>query len=287
VTANAATLPEPARVRLQSHFAMLRLPFRKTIAATDMFDSRAQRELYLALSMWSELHGIALVTGPSGAGKSITVRRFARALDESRFRVVTLSHGVSTVTGFLRSLNRALELPMRQHASDLFDQAQAHLAAHAPGRAPHPVVVIDDAEGMPARVLDTVRRLTSHAIDAEDRFSVVVAGTPDLLRTLRDPALEPFNTRLSFVHALKPFNLEDTRNYVAFHLRLAGAREGLLADGAVRKLFQASGGVARRVNQLALHAMVQAAVAGLDTVSAEFMATQLEAHPLYDSNGAG
>ena len=292
VTRLGGSSPRRLRRRLPpvacgDHFALARLPFRKTMAQDDMFDSRAQRELYQALTMWSELHGIALVTGPSGAGKSITARRFARSLDESRCRVVALPHGVSTVNGFLRSLNRALELPMRQHASDLFDQAQAHLASHGPGRGPHPVIVIDDAEGMKAPVLDTVRRLTNHAIDAEDRFSVLVAGTDALLRTLRDPALEPFNTRLSFVHSLKPFNLEDTRNYVAFHLRLAGAREGLLADGAVRKLFQASGGVARRVNQLALHAMVQAAVAGLDTISADFMAQQLAAHPLYDSSGAG
>lgn len=108
---SAKTLAEPTKIRLQSHFAFVRLPFRKTMGYDEMFDSRSQRDLFHGLLLWSEVRGMGLVTGPSGAGKSITVRRFARALDESRFRVVYLSHARSTLTGFLRSINRALDYP--------------------------------------------------------------------------------------------------------------------------------------------------------------------------------
>lgn len=282
---SSTTLPEPVKVRLQAHFGLARIPFRKSVKYDEMFDSRAQRELLYGLQMWSEIKGMALATGPSGAGKSITARRFLRSLDESRFHVVTLPHGCTTLPGFLRAINRGLDLPMRQHASDLFDQAHRHLTANGPDRGPHTVLVVDDVEAMPADHFDVLRRLTNYALDAEDRFSILIMGTEAVLRTLKDPALESFNTRLSFVHALKPFNLEDSRNYVAHQLRYAGAREGLLADGAVRKLFQASGGIARRINQAALHVLIQAAVVGIDTISADFMQQQLNAHPLYDSAG--
>lgn len=282
---SAKTLPEPIKIRLQSHFAFARLPFRKTMGYDEMFDSRSQRELFHGLTLWSELHGMALVTGPSGAGKSITVRRFARTLDESRFRVISLSHARSTLTGFLRSINRALDLPMRQHSSDLFDQAHAHLTANGPDRGPHPILVLDDAEAMTPELFDVLRRLTNYALDAEDRFSVLITGTDAVLRTLKDPALEPFNTRLGFVHTLRGFNLEDTRNYIAFQLRYAGARDGLFAEGAVKKLFQASGGTPRRINQLALHVLIQGTVLGVDQISTEFMTQQLHNHPLYDTAG--
>ena len=86
--------------------------------------------LHAGLLMWTELRGIALVTGPSGVGKSITVRRFLAALDDARFHVIKLPHLPTTPVGLLRSLSRALHLPMRQYAADLFDAAQAHLAAH-------------------------------------------------------------------------------------------------------------------------------------------------------------
>lgn len=276
------TLPEPVKLRLQSHFAFVRLPFRKAMGYDEMFDSRSQRELQQGLSLWSDVRGMALVTGPSGAGKSITVRRFCRGLDDARFRVVHLSHARSTLTGFLRSINRALDLPMRHHGSDLFDQAHAYLTAHGSDRGPHPLLILDDAETMSPDLFDVLRRLTNYALDAEDRFSVLITGTDALLRTLRDPALEPFNTRLGFVHNLRGFNLEDTRNYVAFQLRSAGARDQLFAEGAIKKLFQASGGTPRRINQLALHTLIQGAVMGIDTISTEFMTQQLHNHPLYD-----
>lgn len=279
---NAQTLPEPVKIRLQAHYAFVRLPFRKSMGYDEMFDSRSQRDLFHGLMLWSDIHGMGLVTGPSGAGKSITVRRFVRSLDEARFRVVYLSHARTTLTGFLRSVNRALDLPMRQHTSDLFDQAHAHLTANGPERGPHPLLVLDDAEAMSPELFDVLRRLTNYALDAEDRFSVLITGTDAVLRTLKNPALEPFNTRLGFVHALRGFNLEDTRNYVAFQLRHAGAREQLFAEGAIKKLFQASGGIPRRINQLALHVLIQGAVLGIDTITTEFMAQQLQNHPLYD-----
>lgn len=282
----AQTLPEPVKVRLQSHFAFVRLPFRKAMGYDEMFDSRAQRELHHGLVLWSEVRGMSLVTGPSGAGKSITVRRFCRGLDEARFRVVTLSQARTTITGFLRSLNRALDLPMRQHGADLFDQAHAHLTANGPDRGPHTLLVLDDAEAMNPPLFDVLRRLTNYALDSEDRFSILITGTDAVLRTLRDPSLEPFNTRLGFVHNLRGFNLEDTRNYVAFQLRYAGANEQLFSEGAIKKLFHTSGGTPRRINQLALHALIQGAVAGLDSISTDFMTQQLQNHPLYDP-GAG
>lgn len=282
---NASTLPEPHKRRLQAHFAFTRIPFRKAMFAQEMFDSRSQRDLLHGLQFWAEVRGIALVTGPSGVGKSITLRRFTQGLDETRNRVLHLTHVPTTALGFLRSLNRVLGLPMRLHASDLFDQAQAHLTAHGDDAGPHPVLVFDDAEGVRPELLDILRRLTAYALDSEDRFSVLITGTDALLRTFKDPSLEPFLTRISFAYALKPFTLEDTRHYVAFQLHRAGAKDRLFSDDAVRRIFQASQGTPRRINQVALHALIQAAVLGHDSVTGDFLQNQLAAHPLYDTAG--
>lgn len=283
---SAGTLPEHHKRRLQAHFSLVRIPFRKAMGAHEMFDSRSQRDLLHGLQLWAEVRGIALVTGSSGVGKSITLRRFTQGLDESRFRVIHLANMPTTGMGFLRSLNRALGLPMRQHASDLFDAAHAHLTAHGDEGGAHPLLVLDDAEGVRPALLDLLRRLTAYALDAEDRFSVLVTGTEALMRTLKDPALEPFVTRIGFACALKPFTLEDTRNYIRFHLERAGAKERLFSDDAVKRLFQASQGTPRRVNQLALHALIQAAVMGHDTITGDFLQNQLQAHPLYDTASA-
>ncbi len=275
------------KMRLRSHFGFSRLPFAKNMMATQMFDSSSQRELLRGLQMWTDVRGLCLVNGPAGVGKSITLRRFVHGLDHARWRVIDFSYLPTTPTGFLRSLCRNLGLPMRMHGADLFDQAQAHLVSHQKDQVAHPVILVDDCEGLPVAVIDLLRRLTSFDLDSDDRFSIVLSGTEELLTTLNHPALEPLRSRFSFVQGLRPFGLEDTRNYVRFHLERAEASLNIFSDDAIRRLFNASAGRPRSINQLALQAMIQAAVQGRDEIGGDFMSMLIQAHPLFQGSTGG
>lgn len=279
------TLPEHHKLRLQSHFGFTKIPFNKNLHAMEMFDSRSQRDVFHGLRLWTEVKGISLVTGAVGVGKSLSLRRFVSSLDDARFRLLYLATIPATRTGFLRALNRVLGLPMRNHATDLFDQAHRHLTTRTEEQAAHPVLVLDDAECLTIDQLDLVRRLTGYALDSEDRFSVLLAGTDELLHTLRLPALESLRSRISYAQPLVPFSLEDTRNYVVFHMKRAGARSDLFSDEASRRMFLASQGRPRAINQLGLQVLIQAAVEGRDQIDAEFVGAQIAAHPLYDVSG--
>lgn len=280
---NTPTVPEPQKRRLLAHFGLTKLPFRKNVHAADMFQSRAQQALLHGLALFLEVRGLALVTGMSGVGKSITLRRFVQSLDESRVRPIHIPIVPTTPIGFLRSINRALGLPMRAHAADLFTQAQQHLVAD---QGPHTLLVLDDAEGCKPEWLDLMRRLTAYALDGEDRFSVLITGTEELLPTMRAPGLEPLRSRVAFAHALRPFQVDDTHAYVAWHLQKAEAPKDLFSDEAVRILFQASGGRARRINQLALQGLIAAAVHGRDQIDARFLNDTLAEHPLFENGSA-
>ena len=128
--------------------------------------------------------------------------------------------------------------------------------------------------------LDLLRRLTAWDLDAEDRCSILLVGTDDLLRTLQHPDLVSLRTRISYARQLRPFSLEDTRNYVRFQIQTAGGSAGLFGDDAVRELFQVSQGIPRTINQVALQAMIQAAVEGRDVIDGRFMVATIAAHPL-------
>lgn len=284
---NTPTVPHQHKRRLQAHFGLTRLPFRKNVAANQMFDSLSQRELHQGMLMWIEIKGLALATGPSGVGKSIALRRLVHDLDDSRFRIFQFSSLPTTPTGFLRSLSRLLGLSMRLHAADMFDAAQKYLFHYADENGVHPLIVIDDAEGLRVETLDVLRRLSAYELDAEDRFSILLAATEEILPVLRYPMLESLRSRIAYVQTLRPFSLEDTRNYVRFHLEGAGAEAKLFSDEAVRRLFLASQGKPRRINQLALQAMIQAAVQGRDSIDGEFIAAQVAAHPLYQTRVDG
>ena len=278
---NTPTMSPAHTQRLRAHFGFTGVPFRKNVRASRMFDSSSQRDLGHGLRLWLEVQGLALVTGNTGVGKSITVRRFVDELDEGRYRVICLNQAPSTPNGFLRSLNRNLGLPMRRHVADLFDQAREHLTTYADTHGPHPVVVLDNAEGVQPATLDLVRRLTHWELDAADCFSVLIVGTDELLRTLLQHQLSSLRSRFSFVCQLRPFSLEDTRNYVRYHLEGAGAQPSLISDEAAREIFLASEGAPRRVNQLALQALIHATVRGVDVLDGRFVTDVIASHPLF------
>jgi type II secretory pathway predicted ATPase ExeA len=269
------------RRRLRAHFGFARMPFHKAMRAAQMYDSQSQRELVAGLEMWTEVGGLALLTGPTGVGKSISLRRFLHGLDERRFHVVQFSYLPGTVTGFLRSLSRALGLRMRLHGADLFDAACEHLAGFEQAQGPHPLIVIDNAEGLSVPVLDVLRRLTAHDLDAEQHFSLLLAGTDDFARTLQLSALDSLRSRFAYAHVLRAFTLEDSRNYLRFHLERAEVDPAVISDEACRKLFQASQGRPRQLNQLVLNALITAAANGRDTIDGRFMQQTITAHPLF------
>lgn len=269
--------------RLRAHFGMTKIPFSKYMWASKMYDSQSQRELRYGLEMWLEVKGMALVTGPTGVGKSITIRRFTSDLDDNRYAVYDVPTPPATVHGFLRFINRRFGLPMRQHTADLFDAAQKFLITHEKEHGTHPLLVLDDAEGLYPNVADVLRRLTIYDLDADDSFSLLVSGIESLLQVLDLGILEPMRSRFSFAQSLKPFGLEDTRNYIRFHLNRADADKNLFSDDAITKIFQASQGRPRNINQLCIGAMILCAVQGRDSVDGVFVKNLINQNPLFQN----
>ena len=278
---NTPTIPKPQQQRLRAHFGFTGLPFRKNVQVRHMFDSQSQRELRHGLGLWLEVRGIGLVSGHSGVGKSIGLRHFVTDLPTDRYAVHHFGQIPTTPLGFCRALARRLELRPRAHLADMFEDIRRAVGSHEADHGTHPVLILDDAEGMRPKTLDLVRRLTSHEMDGEDRVSILLAGTEQLLTTLRDPTLAPLRTRFGYAYQLRPFGAEDARNYIRHHVTTSGVHTDIFTDGAITEAFNASQGVPRQLNQLALQALIDAVVHGVDTVDQRQMRRVLQSHPLY------
>ena len=175
---------------------------------------------------------------------------------------------------------------MKQHTADLFDGAQEFLINHIQERGTRPVLIIDDAEGLNPTVADAMRRLTIYDLDAEDRFSLIVSGIEGLLQVLELGFLEPLRSRFSFGHSLRPFGLEDTRNYIRFHIERAEGDPNLFSDEAINKIFHTSQGRPRTINQLCIGALIYGALQGRDSINGALLKTFINNHPLYKQHGA-
>jgi type II secretory pathway predicted ATPase ExeA len=279
------TLTTADKSRLSAHYSFNKMPFSKYFKTADMYDSVSQRELRNGLDMWIDVGGLALISGPTGAGKSISIRRFAAGLDDNKYTVYTVPSPPATVHGFLRLLCRRFGQSMKQYTVDLFHVAQTFLVNHEKDHGTHPLLIVDDAEGLYPDVADVLRRLTVYDLDAEDRFSVLIAGIENLLEVLELGLLAPLRSRFSFGHSLRPFGFDDTKSYFRFHLKRADGDENLFTEQAIQRIFHLSQGRPRNINQLAIGALILGAIKGREKIDDSFLKSFINDHPLYKNKG--
>lgn len=275
------------KVRLQSFFGFSRIPFTKYMRAKQMFESDRQMELIRGLELFLEMKGMCLVYGAPGVGKSITLRRFKEELDERRCQIFYLFNVRSTPLGFFRSLSRMLGLTPSMQKADLFDAAHSELVRFEERTNRHPILILDDCDGLSDELLENIRLLTNYAMDSEDRFSVILAGTPGFAARLNQGQNQTLKQRIAFSYGLRGFTVRDAKKYIHFHLKRAEGRTDLFRDDAIALVFQLAHGYPRVINQLASHALIRAAIKRKDKIDEKFLRQQVLANSLFEAGESG
>jgi general secretion pathway protein A len=270
------------RIHLTSYFGFSKVPFTKYMWSKKMFDASSQRELIDGLHFWLETKGIALLCGPPGVGKSISLRRFKEELDDRRYDLFYLFNLRITPIGLLRSLCRILALPVLYHQADLFDSISAFLDQYEQRTGKHPIIIFDDGDGLSDRLIELLRSLGNFAMDSEDRFSFILSGSQKLSSRLKQPQNEAFRQRIVFAHTLRAFTIEDARNYIRFHLERAEGPKELFTEEAVQLIFHLAKGLPRVINQIALQAIIRAAIRKADNIDESFLKQQVLNGSLFD-----
>lgn len=246
--------------RLLSWFGFPKMPFTKYVWATKMYPARSQQDLMLSLRYCLEIKGIAVVFGAPGVGKSITLRRFKEELPASEYQAHYLWNTRISPTGFLRSLCRNLGLVPSTYLSDMFDAVSDYFSASEEQQRKHPVLILDDCDNLSNEVMEYLRLLMNFQMDSEDRFSLILCGTEALQAHLQHHANLSFRQRVTYTQTLRPFTLDDAKSYIRYHLERVEAPLELFSEGAVRTIFHLSRGFPRVINQIAVQALIQAAV---------------------------
>jgi hypothetical protein len=146
----------------------------------------------------------------------------------------------------------------------------------------HPIIIFDDGDGLSDRLIELLRSLANFAMDSEDRFSFILSGSQKLALRLKQPQNEAFRQRIVFAHSLRAFTIEDARNYIRFHLERAEGPKELFTEGAVQFIFHLAKGLPRVINQIALQAIIRAAIRSVDKIDENFLKQQVLNDSLFD-----
>jgi type II secretory pathway predicted ATPase ExeA/cell division septation protein DedD len=224
--------------------------------------------------------GLVVLTGEIGMGKTTLCRSVLASLDRKTFAAFVPDPFVSRedllktllvefavvsvddlVQGRLRGASRA-ELSYTLYE---FLRSLEPLDAFA-------VLVIDEAQNLPASLLEEIRILADLE-GTRKLLQVVLIGQPELSRVLREPHMRQVKQRVTTHCELHPLDRQGVHGYVGHRLTVAGAPTDRrhFAGEAIDLVFEASGGVPRVVNRLCDWALQRGHRARASTIGPELV----------------
>jgi type II secretory pathway predicted ATPase ExeA len=205
---------------------------------------------------------VMVLTGEVGAGKTLAVRAALGSLEPSRHVVVYVPDPTISMRGIHTRITTALGGEPQFYTGVLATQTARLLAGELDERGRLPVVVIDEAHMLSNLELESLRMLTNSDMDTASVFALILVGQPTLRRRLKLAVLSALDQRVGTRYTVAGMTRAETASYMAAHLVWAGRGDVLFSDDAVSVIHDASRGLPRGVNNLALSSLIAAYAAG-------------------------
>ena len=113
------------------------------------------------------------------------------------------------------------------------------------------MVILDECHTFSVDVLDQLKTF----FDTKRNFSLILLGQPQITKTLRMTTLLPLKQRISVFINTSTLSLKETRDYIDFRLKEAGASTSIFDEKTFPLIHQHSEGVYRMIDQLCFQAL--------------------------------
>ena len=261
---------------LLSHFSLNAMPFDKEIVTAQLLELPATKKALYSLRLLIETRGIGLLTGKSGSGKSCLIRKLLEELNPSLYKPIYLCHTSVGLVEFYSHLCVALGLEPAGRKATMFRLIKDRLfQLHRQSRL-HPVLVIDEAHLLPNEVLADLRLLTNFEIDSISALTVLLCGQESLNQKFGLTILESLANSITVTVSTEGLPKEETFNYIEARIMACGGNPGLFTKNALTLIHQASMGIFRTVNHIAIAAMHRAMTTDSPTVETEHVQTVIK-----------
>ena len=201
--------------------------------------------------------GFVQLTGEVGTGKTTLSRLLLGQLPENTRVALLLNPRLGPVE-LLETVCEELHVDIssaRGSGKALVDALNAYLLrAYADGL--RVVLLIDEAQNLPADALEQVRLLTNLETDTQKLLQIVLIGQPELREVLAKPELRQLAQRITARFHLTPLSENETGEYLRHRFRVAGGRHFPMSAAAVNRVHRHANGIPRLVNVIAERALL-------------------------------
>lgn len=229
--------------------------------------------------------GFITLTGEVGTGKTTLVNRILEGLRQRRVSTAFLFNSrmnTNQLFDFILA-EFGITCESRTKSRQLIQLNQWLLERHSAGEIA--VLIVDEAQNLTYPVLEEIRLLTNLETSTEKLLQIVLSGQPELEERLKLPQLRQLRQRIVLRCKTRPLTKEQTHDYIAERLRIAGAcGELIFSPQAVEMIHLCSSGIPRVINLLCEHSLINAYVEQqrpitpkiVDDVAHEFQLDEVE-----------
>lgn len=209
---------------------------------------------------------LGVLTGPAGCGKSMVLEVCAKQLRQQNRRVTKQSLIGLDGAEFLWRL--AAGFGANPHVSatplQLWRSIDDQITANRYQRVSS-VLIFDDVEEAETEVLTALARLAQTDQSDDSRLTIILACDPSRTQLL-GPRLQEL---CDLLVELEPWTESETAEFLQESLQAVACSRDLFADDAVKRLYELTEGVPRRVQQIAQLSLVAAVAQDLETVDSD------------------
>ncbi|HEX7742968.1 MAG TPA: XrtA/PEP-CTERM system-associated ATPase [Sphingobium sp.] len=246
-------------------------PFQLTPDPHFYFESATHRKAlsYLGYGL-AQGEGFIVITGDIGAGKTTLVGHLMATIDPARLTAVKI---VSTQVGgddMLRLTAQSFGLGVDgMPKAQVLRQVEAFL--HGQARAGRrSLLIVDEAQNLSVSAIEELRMLSNFQLGGQSLLQIFLLGQPEFRDLLKSPDLEQLRQRVIATHHLDPMMEDEVEPYILHRLSVVGWNgDPSFTPDAFAAIYDATGGVPRRINVLASRVLLLGALDQLAEIDAE------------------
>ena len=241
------------------YYNLLEQPFGVTPDTRFLYLNHMYREALA--SLWygiEERRGFMALVAQPGMGKTTLLFQLLRRLRTTSARTVFLFQTTCNSHDLIRYLLLDLGILPAPDVTSMHHQLNEALL-HEARAGRHFVLVIDEAQNLSESVLESVRLLSDFETPQGKLLQIVLAGQPQLARTLMKPEMLQLTQRIAVTNFLDPLDCEDVQQYIRHRLGVAGYQgKPLFTPDALQLVAQESQGIPRNINNICFGALSMA-----------------------------